>query len=116
MVHCFTAAMVAMGVALLLAWGAAAETNKGAEQIKLPGGAQGVVTFPHHRHQQALNNCMACHTLFAQAPGSIEKAKAEGKLAPKQVMNTLCIQCHRERKQAGQPSGPTGCAKCHVKE
>lgn len=112
----FMMAVIVLGAALLCAWGAAAQTGKGAEQIKLAGGSQGAVPFPHHRHQQNLNDCMACHALFAQEPGSIEKAKAEGQLAPKKVMNTLCIQCHRERKQAGQPSGPISCAKCHVKE
>ena len=116
--HRFVAVMVVSAVALLFAWGASAQTGKGAEQIKLAGGSsQGQVPFPHHRHQKAMGDeCMACHALFAQEPGSIAKAQTEGKLAPKQVMNTMCIQCHRDRKQAGQTSGPISCAKCHVKE
>jgi mono/diheme cytochrome c family protein len=103
-------------MALPIALGASPPPHPGAEQIPLAGGNQGTVPFPHRRHQLALNDCMICHTLFAQAPGSIAKAKTEGKLAPKQIMNTHCIQCHRDRKQAGQPSGPIACAKCHVKE
>jgi len=115
--HRFVAVVVVLSVALLLGWAAAAQTAKGAEQIKLAGGSQGSVPFPHHRHQKALgDDCLACHAFFAQEPGSIVKSKADGKLAPKQVMNTMCIQCHRDRKQAGQPSGPIGCAKCHIKE
>jgi hypothetical protein len=112
----FVAIVVFLAVALLFALGATAPTGKGAEQIKLAGGTQGPVPFPHHRHQQALNDCMICHARFAQAPGSIAKAKTERTLAPKQIMNTHCIQCHRDRKQAGQTSGPIACAKCHVKE
>ena len=114
----FMAVTVVSALALLFAWGATAQTSKGPEQIILTdGSSQGPVNFPHHRHQKALDeNCMVCHALFAQAPGSIAKAKSEGKLSPKQVMNSLCIQCHRDRKQAGQTSGPTSCTKCHKKE
>ncbi len=109
--------LVVLSAALLAAWGAIAQTGKGAEQIKLAGGSQGPVPFPHHRHQKALgDDCLACHAFFDQESGSIAKSKAEGKIAPKQVMNTMCIQCHRDRKAAGRPSGPIGCAKCHVKE
>ncbi len=90
--------------------------NKGAEQIPLAGGTQGVVTFPHYRHQNALGDCMVCHKLFPQTKGSIAKAQAEGKLEKKQVMNTLCIQCHRDLRDAGKKAGPVICAKCHKKE
>lgn len=112
----FMMAMVILAIALLAAWGAAAQTSKGAEQIKLAGGSQGSVPFPHHRHQQTLNDCLGCHAFFPQEPDGIAKAMTAGKLAPKQVMNSLCIQCHRDRKQAGQTTGPIGCAKCHIKE
>ena len=116
MLRRIAAAVMVLG-AMAVAFAVEAQTHKGADQMMLTGGKQGVVPFPHHRHQKALgDDCMACHALFAQAPGSIAKAKTEGKLAPKQVMNTLCIQCHRDRKQAGQTGGPIVCAKCHVKE
>jgi hypothetical protein len=36
-------------------------------------------------------------------------------LAGKQVMNKLCVQCHKERKKAGDTSGPTTCTQCHRK-
>ncbi|MFZ1985860.1 MAG: cytochrome c3 family protein [Desulfatitalea sp.] len=101
---------------MAIAFAVEAQTNKGAEQMMLAGGKQGSVPFPHHRHQTALGDCMRCHTLFSQEKGGIAKAQSEGKLVVKQVMNTMCIQCHRERKQAGQPGGPVTCAQCHVKE
>jgi hypothetical protein len=93
-------------VVMLLAGGAMATANKGAEQISLDGGSRGNISFPHHLHQNALNNCQVCHTLFPQEKGSIDRLKQQGKLQNKQVMNTLCIQCHKARKKMG---------KCHVK-
>jgi hypothetical protein len=41
--------------------------------------------------------------------------KAEGTLKKKYVMNKLCTKCHKEKKNAGQKSGPTTCTKCHIK-
>lgn len=92
------------------------QINKGAEQINLDGGKKGIVPFPHHRHQATLGDCLVCHNTFDQEKSSIQKAKAEGQLAKKQVMNKLCIQCHRAEMQAGKKAGPTTCSKCHVKE
>jgi hypothetical protein len=89
--------------------------NKGAKELEMPGGVRGNVPFPHHRHQDVLGNCDVCHILFPQVRGSIEKLKAEGKLNPKQVMNTQCTKCHRERRKAGKNSGPISCSACHLK-
>lgn len=111
---------VALVMVAVFAFGVSAQNgqqkNMGADQMKLNGGTQGLVPFPHHLHQQTLGDCMVCHSNFAQEKGSIDKAKAESKLAKKQVMNKLCIQCHRTEKQAGKKAGPTTCSKCHVKE
>jgi len=93
-----------------------AVVNKGAAQISIDGGNRGTVPFPHHQHQDRLEDCMVCHQAFAQEKGSIEKAKTEGRLVPKQVMTDLCIQCHREQKRAGKPAGPTSCSKCHIRD
>lgn len=116
----FTVAAVVAMAMLAFAPGAGAENvqqkNTGAAEMKLNGGTQGVIPFPHHRHQQVLGDCLVCHGTFAQEKGSIDKAKAEGTLAKKQVMNKLCIQCHRTEKKAGKNAGPTTCSKCHVKE
>lgn len=87
--------------------------NKGAEEIVLSGGTGGEVVFPHRRHQDSLGDCSICHTLFAQKAGSIEEMKASGELKKKQVMNSLCTHCHREKKRAGEKTGPTTCKRCH---
>ncbi len=99
-----------------IVYGVSADVNKGAAQMSLDGGSRGAVPFPHQAHQARLGDCMVCHNMFAQAKGSIKKAKTDGQLIEKQVMNKLCIQCHRNEKKAGKVSGPTSCAKCHIKE
>lgn len=109
---------IVMTAALALAvagWSQAAP-NTGAAEIKLEGGTSGPAFFPHQRHQQALGDCMACHSLFPQQAGSITALKAEGKLKAKQVMNTQCVKCHNERKNAGQKTGPITCTTCHSKK
>lgn len=89
--------------------------NRGAKELHLTGGSRGEVVFPHANHQKRLD-CKVCHTLFPQAKGSVEKLKAEGKLKGKQVMNKLCIKCHKAEKRAGKPAGPTTCVKCHQRK
>lgn len=99
------------------AWiAASAQTpNAGAPEIVLNGGSLGNVRFPHLRHQQKLVDCNLCHSLFPQKPGAIEALIAQGKLAKKEVMNTLCVKCHKEKQKAGEKAGPTTCTTCHVK-
>jgi hypothetical protein len=100
---------------LILALGAAAIVTgqeKGAEEITMQGGKQGKVPFPHHLHQKALQDCMACHALFPQEAGAVRALQSKGDLKKKQVMNQ-CTKCHRQKKKAGQKSGPTSCKKCH---
>lgn len=104
--------MFAVGLAGL----SAAEQNKGAENITLDGGNRGKVPFPHHRHQEKIADCEICHSAFPQEAGIIEKLKVEGQLKKKYVMNKLCTKCHKEKKNAGEKTGPTTCAKCHIKE
>ncbi len=93
---------------------AASQQDKGAAEIVLKGGSRGEVPFPHRRHQQALkDDCKACHDLFPQKPGSIEAMKADGRLKSKQVMNQLCVGCHRQYRRQGIDAGPTVCSQCH---
>jgi len=94
----------------------AATQNRGAAEIDLPGGTRGLVPFPHHQHQDKLGNCEICHSVFPQKTGIIGELKAQGKLEKKQIMNTLCIKCHRQKKREGVKAGPTTCAKCHIRE
>jgi hypothetical protein len=104
----FTAGSVALSVAPV--------ENKGAAEIKLPGGKRGLVPFPHHRHQDKLGDCDICHSFFPQKTGIIKELKAQGKLKKKHVMKKLCTKCHKQRKKEGIKAGPTTCAKCHIKE
>jgi hypothetical protein len=90
--------------------------NKGADQMELYGGRSGKVPFPHHQHQTVLEDCAICHEVFPQEKGAIEKLKAEGKLKRKQVMNKLCTACHKQKKRAGEKTGPVSCKDCHVKD
>ncbi|MGD2013694.1 MAG: cytochrome c3 family protein [Desulfobacterales bacterium] len=92
------------------------EQDKGAENIEMAGGKRGNVPFPHHQHQERLVDCQTCHSVFPQKAGSIEELKAQGKLKKKYVMNKLCTKCHKETKKAGKKTGPTTCAKCHIKD
>ncbi len=94
---------------------AIAEQNKGAEKIVLHGGNTGDVSFPHLQHQNVLADCNLCHDLFPQEAGVIDKMKAGDKLKSKQVMNTKCLKCHREKKKEGVKTGPTSCSVCHQK-
>ena len=107
-------------IALMLVTGGAvalciADQDKGAQDIELAGGKRGNVPFPHHRHQETSADCNICHGVFEQKAGSIEELKTQGKLKPKYVMNKLCTKCHKEKKKAGEKTGPTTCKKCHIK-
>lgn len=105
---------------LLIAFASLAFTpvseKKGAEEISLFGGKRGNVPFPHRRHQDAVRDCSICHALFPREKGSIEAYKKEDKLKTKQVMNKLCVKCHRTKAKAGEPTGPRSCNTCHQKE
>jgi len=101
---------------MITATPAIAEIDKGAENLTLKGGNMGNIAFPHQQHQTALkNDCKACHDMFPQKPGVIEKYKAEKKLKKKQVMNKKCLKCHRAKKKEGVKTGPTSCSQCHNK-
>jgi hypothetical protein len=104
--------LIMVGSWMAVSW---ANDNKGAERIELNGGQRGNVSFPHRQHQNNLGDCKICHSVFPQKAGIIAELKAEGKLKQKHVMNKLCTKCHKEKKKAGQPSGPTTCSKCHIK-
>jgi len=93
-----------------------ATENQGAENIVLEGSKRGKVHFPHRQHQKNLGDCQICHSIFPQEAGAIQKLKAQGTLKKKYVMNKLCTKCHKAKKKAGLPSGPTKCSKCHIKQ
>ena len=94
---------------------AVAVQNQGAKDITLDGGKKGKVDFPHHLHQNAIDACNACHDLFPKTAGIIKDSKKQGKLKKFQVMNKICIKCHKLKKKTGEKAGPTKCSQCHVK-
>jgi len=89
--------------------------EKGAAEMEVFGGSRGPVPFPHLAHQERLGDCQTCHSLFPQEADAIKALKASGKLKKKKVMNMQCVRCHKAEKKAGNPTGPTTCAKCHVR-
>jgi hypothetical protein len=96
---------------------AASGIKKGPENITLES-KTGNVPFPHRLHQDSVvkkepEDCNICHSLFPQKAGSIKALMAEGKLKSKEVMNENCTKCHKEKKRAGEKSGPTTCKTCH---
>jgi cytochrome c-type protein NrfB len=106
---------IAIVLAATIFLGATAMQNKGAAQITIDGGKRGSVPFPHHLHQDKLVDCNICHTYFPQESRAIEQLKKEGKLVRKQIMNKLCVKCHKAEKRAGNTAGPVTCSKCHHK-
>ena len=106
---------VIIGVVFLTSAIAAAVQNQGAKDIKLDGGNRGIVPFPHHLHQNVMNDCNACHSIFPKTAGIIKDLKHQGKLKKKQVMNKTCIKCHKAKKKAGVKAGPIKCSECHAK-
>lgn len=109
-----TTVVVIMAVAV--AFGVQAQVDKGPDRMELFGGSRGPVPFTHGDHQDRLQDCLVCHGVFPQEQGSIESLKSKGELKKKQVMNKLCIKCHRAERSAGNASGPLTCGQCHVRE
>ncbi len=95
---------------------AVAIQNEGSKEIKLDGGKKGAVSFPHHMHQNTIEDCNVCHSLFPKSKGAIKESIAKKKLKKKQIMKKTCLKCHRANKKAGEAHGPTKCSSCHVKE
>jgi hypothetical protein len=90
--------------------------EKGSETVIFEKGRMPAVTFPHHDHQQALNNeCNACHDLFPMKEGIIKEMITQEKLKKQQVMNSKCVKCHKDRAKEGLAAGPTKCTECHVR-
>lgn len=82
--------------------------------VVLKAGNKGDVTFPHEKHQKALTDCMACHTMYPQKIDGISGEMKAGKIQKKQVMGH-CLTCHRSMKAENKKTGPTSCNECHKK-
>ena len=94
---------------------AVVSAENGAENMQLYGGKRGKVPFPHRIHQEVLKDCNACHDLFPQETGAIERLKKAGDLKKKQVMNKSCVKCHKAMKKSRGKAGPVTCAQCHIR-
>lgn len=95
-------------------WAAALAAGQGAQTIVFEKIKMQPVTFPHHFHQERLdNNCNLCHDMFPKQKGVIRELINQQKLKHQQVMNGKCISCHKTTAAAGKPSGPTKCTECH---
>ncbi len=89
--------------------------NLGSKDIILKGGKKGNITFPHYTHHGLIRDCLVCHADFSKEPGALDRAKAQGTLKKKQVMYEICLKCHKDKKRAGETSGPIKCSGCHAK-
>jgi hypothetical protein len=89
--------------------------NTGKKCMVLNGGKRGIVNFEHHMHQAIAKDCAICHSLFPQTSGSLDESKNKGTIKSKQVMNKVCLKCHRDMKKAGKKFGPVRCSGCHTK-
>ncbi len=107
--------VIAIVLSIFIATIGLAVENKGAEKIQIDGGSRGAVPFNHHAHQERLGDCNVCHASFPQEPQSLARLKESGQLKSKDVMNKLCIKCHKAEKIAGNKTGPTTCSKCHIR-
>jgi hypothetical protein len=109
------AAALAAGILFAAGIPAVGAMDPGDAQLEVFGGFRGPVPFPHLEHQERLQDCLVCHSVFPQEKDAIKTLKESGKLKKKKVMNQQCVGCHRAEKKAGNPSGPTTCATCHVR-
>lgn len=107
--------VITLFMALALSLSPVTAQDKGQKDHTLFGGKSGDVPFPHHLHQDALDDCNACHSSFPQEQGALASLKKAGTLKKKQVMNKTCLKCHRSMKKAKAKTGPTSCKGCHVK-
>jgi hypothetical protein len=107
--------LIILGLIFYVGIFCAGAQDTGKENMVLNGGKQGKVNFAHHRHQTIAGECDVCHSAFPSTPDALEQSKADGTLKPKQVMNKICLKCHRDLKKAGEKFGPVTCSGCHVK-
>lgn len=93
---------------------ASASYAGGTAELTIDGGKKGAVAFLHKKHQQRIGDCSVCHSSFPQKQNAIKTAKEKKQLKKMQVMNSICLKCHRDYKRAGKASGPVSCSGCHT--
>ena len=108
--------MIVLMAMLSVAW-AQQNQEKGADRIQLnSGGAMAEVPFPHHLHQNVVNDCNVCHKAFPMTSGIIKEKIARQELRKQQIMNGTCLECHKAMKNAGEKTGPVACNQCHIRK
>lgn len=107
--------LMVVGCFMLLGTQGVHGEEMGAGTLTLKAPKRGDVEFAHLLHQEILTDCMVCHERFPKAPGSIDKLKVDGSLKNREVM-TICRNCHRAKKAAGEKAGPITCSACHHKK
>lgn len=107
--------IVGVSVLSIALAGAAFAAGNGAATMVLKGGSTGDIPFPHKQHQDAKIDCNACHKIFGQEAGAIEKAITAGTMKKKDAMKQ-CQECHKAKAAEKAKTGPTGCKDCHSKK
>lgn len=108
----FAACSICVGLSLIPVPGIMAQ-DPGRPELTINAGSKGPVFFKHQLHQTVVGDCGVCHKDFEKKAGALDEAKKTGALQAKQVMNKTCLACHREKRKAGEKSGPTNCSACH---
>jgi hypothetical protein len=117
---------LAFAVAVLTVLAIAAEVPEGTEVLKLESKI-GTVTFEHAVHA-GLTDCTTCHHTWEgegdpQKCSSCHGAKETEEGGPKlmDAAHKTCGDCHKDKQEAGEKSGPLTdmksrqCKDCHVK-
>ena len=60
------------------------------------------IHFPHHRHQNALDDCDVCHDLFPAKAGSIAELKAQGWLKKNRCWKSIASPVTSKEKLPGK--------------
>jgi len=82
-------------------------------------GQRPAVEFPHALHGAALKNegCGTCHVVddkqrIRSALVGVDETEDADRLA--EQYHAVCIDCHQERADSEDPTGPLDCGECHI--
>jgi hypothetical protein len=89
------------------------------------------VAFPHGRHAQATESCLACHHRYVNGKNVLkqeelatgdksircshchDKKHIDGRHGLMDAFHLQCSGCHRSTSRQGKKSGPLMCGQCH---
>lgn len=101
------------------------------DTVVMEGSPVGTVTFSHAEHQ-AMADCVACHhesksekpleTRYQQCgechvdePQPPMETSRRDAFHDRRGQTGLCITCHKEESDSGDPEPPVQCNACHVR-